>query len=243
MTVIRTDLRRSVEATGYCVLRQVIGSSLLHGVQLACNRVKRELTKAKAGPPNVYSAVTDDGIRWAARIEPIRSHSAEIADFLQHPSLTEFASDFLGQDVCLIEDKLVSKPPYSNIAFAPHQEKWWLRHYSNENVMLLVPLTSCSAANGTVCVAEASHKLGVVVHENDEIPAQVFEHAPTVPLALQPGDVAVMHTDLIHFSGPNRSSTWRDLLLLTYNSRTEGDLYETHQRWWSEVAVSQASMS
>jgi len=221
------------EEVGYRVLKGLFPLDRIDLLREEACRLALQIARPEVLPHGVELSQTENGERLPSRIEPIIVHSPIIRQFALGAYTMRLASHFIGEDVFLLEDKLIYKPPRSRDVYPPHQEWWWTKNYSLRNLMLVVPLTRCAPENGPLYIVAGSHKGGLLPHVYDIIPDEHFDHNRSLPLLLEIGDVAVVSGGTVHFSLENNSSTERILLFLSYNAAREGDCYVRHRESWT----------
>jgi phytanoyl-CoA hydroxylase len=218
---------------GYRVLKRIHPIERIELLQGEANRLTPRIALPEVLPRGVELSQTESYERLPSRIEPIIAHSPIVREFALSEYTTHLASRFLGEDVFLLEDKLIYKPPRSHDVYPPHQEWWWTKNYSLRNLMLVIPLTRCTPENGPLYVVAGSHKGGLLPHDSDIIPDEYLDHNRSIPMLLEPGDAAIVDGGTVHFSLENNSSMERTLLLLSYNAAREGDCYVRHRESWT----------
>lgn len=149
-------------------------------------------------------------------------------------SLVSIASELMGgvEPYCS-HTKILLKEPRTGGAWEWHQDfgYWYNQGVSQPDGILsvVVALDENSRENGAMRVLSRSHTLGRLEHgmyggQVGADPQRVLSAMRTPgfdvrTLLLQPGDVAVTHSNLLHCSRPNLSDRWRRNLILAYNSR------------------------
>src|SRR6185436_4793141 len=135
------------EEDGYRVLKGLFPLETIDLLREAASRLVLEIARPEVLPRGVELSQTENGDRLPSRIEPVIIHSPLIRHFAVNADTMHLASRFIGEDVFLLEDKLIYKPPRSRDVHPPHQEWWWTRNYSLRNLMLVIPLTRCTLEN------------------------------------------------------------------------------------------------
>ena len=218
---------------GYRVLKRIHPMERIELLQEVARSLIPRIALGEVLPRGVELSQTESAERLPSRIEPIIAHSRIVREFALAEYTVRLASRFIGEDVFLLEDKLIHKPPRSHDTYPPHQEWWWTRTYSLHNLMLVIPLTGCTTENGPLYVVRGSHKAGLLPHVADIIPDEYFDRNRSIPLLLELGDVAIVDGGTVHFSLENNSSIERTLLFLSYNAAREGDCYVRHREAWT----------
>lgn len=132
--------------------------------------------------------------------------------------------------------KVLLKEPFTGGAWEWHQDfgYWYAQGLTQPDkiVSAVVALDENDRENGAMRVLAGSHRLGRLEHgvyggQAAADPERVLRamEAPGMAvrsLALEPGDVAFTHSNLLHCSRPNRSPRWRRNVIVAYNSRHNG---------------------
>lgn len=146
-------------------------------------------------------------------------------------SLVDAVDKVLAGDaaVCHFHSKLMQKEPQVGGAWEWHQDYgYW---YKNEFLLpdqmmsVMVAITEANRANGCLQVIRGSHKMGRVEHgfsgEQVGAAARYVELAlrtmELVYVELEPGDVLLFHSNLLHRSDANLSDRPRWSMISCYN--------------------------
>jgi ectoine hydroxylase-related dioxygenase (phytanoyl-CoA dioxygenase family) len=172
--------------------------------------------------------------RWQPHIEtgeclfetfdPVVDIGPVCARLAADPGLLAVLAALYGEPACLFKDKLIFKPPGAR-GFGLHQDYIAWEGFPRSFLTVLIPLDPSSRANGCTEVYSGCHHNGCLSPEDGdyhELPAESVAGVESVPLELQPGDVAFFGCFTPHFSQPNRSDGWRRQLYLSYNARSDG---------------------
>ena len=214
-------MRGMLEQHGYCVFTDWLDAATLNKLKLWCTEA---LANISAAHRNQYRA------------------QGSIINILDFPVFSEMIAD---SDICNIFSSLgmshpvfcsgsiISKPPAGPTLFW-HQDWWAWDHplsYTNQvsQVNVMIYLQATSVENGCLRVIPGSHRHVHPIHDintpidaalsrvdNPEDPA--YQSWPDEQaIAVQPGDVVVKDSRLLHSAYPNTSSAERTLLSLNYN--------------------------
>lgn len=138
---------------------------------------------------------------------------------IRHPTIIEFVSNILGDNLLVWSASLFSKKPNSPQIVSWHQDLTYWGLDDAEEVTVWVALSPATEASGCMRFVPGSHKERQVPHsdtfaENNllsrgqEIAVDVNED-DGVSVVLQPGQASMHHGHLFHSSGPNTTSVRR----------------------------------
>ena len=141
--------------------------------------------------------------------------SSRLLAFAKHDVFRRICAMTIGSDADLFFDGILHKPAHGGKELRWHQDAAYGRTDSSY-VACWVPLTAGSAASGGLCVSPGSHRAGPLEHTRcsetaREYAGLVSTMTPPLsrPLDLSPGQVAVIHSELLHRSGPNATDVDR----------------------------------
>lgn len=151
--------------------------------------------------------------------------------------------------VCHFHTKLMQKEPKVGGAWEWHQDYgYWYKNqfmFPDQLISVMVALTEANKENGCLQVIKGSHKLGRVNHgfAGEQVGADMtmVENAlhtmPIVYVELQPGDVLIFHSNLLHRSEANLSDHPRWSVISCYCSQSNLAYNETSTSWKEPVDV------
>lgn len=131
--------------------------------------------------------------------------------------------------VCHFHSKLMQKEPQVGGAWEWHQDYgYWYKNgflYPNAMISVMVALTEANKENGCLQVLKGSHKMGRFEHlfageqQGADMPfvEEALKICQKAYVELAPGDTLFFHSNLLHMSEANRSSTPRWSLISAYN--------------------------
>jgi len=193
---------------GHLVVRGVLDVATVAGLAARCD------------------AMPGDVIRTAALdLDPVLR---AIAD---DPRLTAIAGDVLGGQPLAFGATFLVKPARTGLPAHWHQDGHpWRERGITEAVTLWVALDAATVETGCLRVIPGSHGLELqpLVPVGDApsmfgggIDPALVDESRAVDVELEPGDVSVHHSALVHGSGPNATERQRRALALRYR-RAEG---------------------
>lgn len=130
-----------------------------------------------------------------------------------HSKLISIVEELLGPDLGIYADGLFAKPAFDGSVVPPHQD---MHYWSFEPYKMLtawIALEDATRENGCMTVIPESHKLGLLEHEETNVPGNTWmltERALSrlgseVQVELSKGSVGFHHCLTYHRSEPNRS--------------------------------------
>ncbi|MDT7540214.1 MAG: hypothetical protein QOE33_118 [Acidobacteriota bacterium] len=133
-----------------------------------------------------------------------------------HGAILDAVEDVLGGDILIDGSLVFNKPPRDSSYVSWHQDSVYSGWHLTPSISAWVALTSSHRANGCMRVIKGSHRLGLLDHDNvqddpnllnrrgERISVDVDE-SRAVDVVLQPGEMSLHHSTIIHGSNPNTS--------------------------------------
>ncbi|MBT6140029.1 MAG: phytanoyl-CoA dioxygenase family protein [Rhodospirillaceae bacterium] len=185
------------------------------------------------GPETVDGrARFDMGAEHTAERPALRraNNPSEISDtyfeVMSNSRMTDMVADLVGPDVKHHHCKINVKMPASDTFVAHHQDFAFTPHTNDDVVTALLLLDDMDEENGCLYVVPGSHtgpmytlfQDGAFVGRvTDEVEAEM--QAGAVPITGKAGSVCLMHTRVMHGSGPNTSADrYRGLYICVYTA-------------------------
>jgi ectoine hydroxylase-related dioxygenase (phytanoyl-CoA dioxygenase family) len=231
--------RQAYEEQGFVVLRSFLAPDLVAEATAEAEalRDRHDLICVRnlrcRFQPNVQTGACE-----FETFDPVIDLSPACRRLAFDPRLLAALAALYGEAACLFKDKLIYKPPGVK-GYGLHQDWIAWPGFPRSFLTVLVPFDPADAVNGCTVVFPGYHHGGSLGPEDGqyhELPAGLVREADAVPLALDPGDVAVFGGFTPHRSAPNRSPRWRRQLYLSYNKLSDGGdqrgrHYEEFHRW------------
>jgi len=140
-------------------------------------------------------------------------------ELIRHPRILDAVEDVIGPDILAWTTGHFDKKPHDPGFVSWHQDSTYWGLSEPAVVTAWVALTPSFSANGCMRVVPGSHAAGQLPHKDtankdnllsrgQDIEVEVDE-TKAVDLVLQPGEISLHHTMLIHGSEPNRSEIRR----------------------------------
>ena len=133
-----------------------------------------------------------------------------------HDGLLNAVEDILGDDILIDGTLVFYKPPQDSSYVSWHQDSVYSGWHLTPSISAWIALTASHRANGCMRVIPGSHKQGLLDHDNvrddpnllnkrgERIKMEVDE-SQSVDVVLQPGEMSLHHSTIIHGSNPNTS--------------------------------------
>lgn len=159
-------------------------------------------------------------------------------------------TDLIGPNVCFNNSKINSKQPGASTHVKFHQDFNFQPHTNEDLIAVLYFLDDVTLENGPLTVVPGSHRGPLHEHWHDGVftgavhpdiaSAAASEAVPCVGLA---GSACLMHTRLLHGSGPNTTDSPRTLFIAEYRAEDAKLLATSHlpSRFEGDVVRGQAT--
>lgn len=131
-----------------------------------------------------------------------------------HDALLNAIQDVLGDDILVFGTLVFYKPPRDPGYASWHQDSFYSGLHLTASTSAWIALTPSYPANGCMRVIPGSHKAGLLSHTNlldgsnllwrgEQITA--VDESEALDVVLQPGEMSLHHSTIIHGSNPNTS--------------------------------------
>jgi hypothetical protein len=138
----------------------------------------------------------------------------------EHPSLIALATQILGPDVAFYNSRMTIKDQHFRGAIGVHSD-YPYNCGLGQKISCFVPITSASAANGSLYFMLKSHRLGYCGGIPKLAPEDFPEFTAICPV-LAAGDVVVCDYNLWHYSLPADFTGERVLFQIIYQPANDG---------------------
>ncbi|MDT4953595.1 MAG: hypothetical protein QOJ02_1733 [Acidobacteriota bacterium] len=131
-----------------------------------------------------------------------------------HDALLNAVEDILGSDILIDGTLVFYKPPQDSSYVSWHQDSVYSSWHLTPSTSAWIALTASHPSNGCMRVIPGSHNQGVLDHANARDDSnllfrgervQTVDESLAVDVVLQPGEMSLHHSNLIHGSNPNTS--------------------------------------
>ena len=144
--------------------------------------------------------------------------------FARDPGVLDLVATVLGADIDCFLSQFIFKMPGA-YGQPWHQDSYYFRFDRGPQVGVWLAVTEATPENGCLWVLPGSHTEPVHEHEPDDRPdsqygyVTIVDHdfAGAVPVLLQPGDLLVFHSHLMHRSTDNVSGGFRAAMVYHYS--------------------------
>lgn len=211
----------------------------------------RELARRKEAGGDVHDALfveesklSKSGAPLANRLSKIfrvHVHEPLFHDFATRPEVLRLVSSLLGGDFDCFLSQFIFKMPGA-LGQPWHQDAFYFPFEHSRQIGLWYAVTEAHATNGPLWVLPGSHRESVHNAVKDQRehanPAyvEIVDHTMdgAVPVYLQPGDLLVFHSHLMHRSTDNDSAELRAAMV--YHYATAGTVDNSEQRFGRKPA-------
>jgi hypothetical protein len=232
----------SFEKEGYLIVRGVFSPAEIAVISLEA--------EALLGRTDLI-ATDNIRCRWQPHVEteeclfetfdPVIDISPVCARVAGDRRILDLLAGVYGEEAFLFKDKLIFKPPGAR-GYDLHQDYISWPNFPRSFVTVLVPIDPSRVDNGCTEIFPGWHRQGYLSPEDGNyhpIPPERLRGSASVPLELEPGDVAIFGCFTPHCSAPNRSGGWRRQLYLSYNASSDGgerrtEHYREFHAWLKE---------
>jgi non-haem Fe2+, alpha-ketoglutarate-dependent halogenase len=210
------------------------------GVALASDMINRYTKQGFLAPIRVMPAGLAEDYRFrlerASAVDPgkaqailkLKSHLVFgcLNELVRHPAVLDAVEGVLGPDILVWTSSMFSKKAASPDFVSWHQDIAYWGLEPPDIVTAWIALTDSSPDNGCMRVVPGTHKFDVVAHRDtfaadnmlsrgQEVAVAVDE-AKAVDIVLEPGEMSLHHTKIVHGSNANLSSRPRQGFAIRY---------------------------
>ncbi|MCE9615508.1 MAG: phytanoyl-CoA dioxygenase family protein [Lentisphaerae bacterium] len=191
---------------GYFVTEPMWSSSALDRVRAEFERLHGEhIRRAEASG----DAIQIDLARTRPFIGQAHTRSEVLKDFARSPIYLEACAHFVGPDADLYYNQVVSKPPEHGKHFGWHQDSGYMVTKPLAYITCWTAISRTFVENGCIWVIPGSHKRGLLPHARNQVDqswdAQNVDESGAIPVPMEPGQVAIFSSLMLHKSGANVS--------------------------------------
>ncbi|XP_041354742.1 phytanoyl-CoA dioxygenase domain-containing protein 1-like [Gigantopelta aegis] len=155
-----------------------------------------------------------------------------------HPKMLAPLQAILGQNLILLDSRFICKYTNDEVPVeegvepfvAWHQDiRYW--GVDGDVVSVWLAVDDADLENGCMLVIPATHKSGILTHNqakikgnllstNQEIPPDLYDKSKAIPCPLKAGQMSLHHGHIVHGSEPNRSNRRRCGFVIRYIATT-----------------------
>jgi len=212
-------------ADGFLVVRQVFPAERIEELDAEAQRLyaRSDLIDSNNIRCRWQNHVDTGECRFDC-FDPVIDLSDACARTARDPKLLEIVSALYGEPACLFKDKLIFKPAGA-VGYNLHQDYISWKSFPATFLTVILAIDAADASNGATEVFPGYHRQGCLTPRDGnyhQLPDDAVDASKGVVLDLAPGDIALFSGYTPHRSGPNRSSSHRRLLYLSYNAFSDG---------------------
>ena len=225
-------LRKKLNSKGYLILDQYFPEADLNGFDPALEKV------VSSNDVEIYN----DRSGNLRRLEQFTKKSSFFSELDER--VRELLKDMTGSEYCLFKDKINFKPPGGE-GFHAHydgvfrfddggimRDGWY--EYSDTFLNVLIAIDDFTIENGALEVARIHKGSFEELLQNTkqdgspDLLDDVVAKCEFIPVLVKRGGVVIFSNLCPHQSAPNKSSSPRGSIYLTYNEKSDGDNYEQY---------------
>lgn len=132
-----------------------------------------------------------------------------------HDALLNAVEDILGDDILIYGTLVFYKTPHGSSYASWHQDSFYSGLHLSPSTSAWIALTASNQANGCMRVIPGSHNMGSLNHVNVRDPnllnrrgeqvSMMVDEAQAIDVVLQPGEMSLHQSTIVHGSSPNQS--------------------------------------
>jgi ectoine hydroxylase-related dioxygenase (phytanoyl-CoA dioxygenase family) len=245
MTSDRDDYLTAYRRDGFAIVRGVFAAAEVAEIAGAFDAVRAaglRLARSFRDKNLMFRLSEDAKLGKTLRMVQWPAYANAVLDrYRLDPRVFEIVAPLVGRDVKQIINQMHWKPPgAAQNSYGFHQDIWFrrpraaYRNPATADVQTAIAVDPNRTDNGAMVFCRGSHSRGEVsldgdgrIMERDMTPDDLarigIAEKDTVPLALEPGDVALWSLYTVHGSGPNSSGIDRRVYLNGYVTAADCD--------------------
>jgi len=162
----------------------------------------------------IESVVDDCGKGPLRRLDSLHLFFDWAYHLVTHEALLDAIEDLLGSDLLIDGTLVFYKPPHDSSYVSWHQDSVYSGWHLTPSTSAWIALTPSHQGNGCMRVIPGSHKQGLLNHVNVRDDSnlvrrgervEMVDESQAVDVVLQPGDISMHHSTIVHGSNPNTS--------------------------------------
>lgn len=132
-----------------------------------------------------------------------------------HRNVLDAVESLIGPEILIDGNLVFYKPPRDTGYASWHQDSVYSGWHLTPSVSAWIALTASGPANGCMRVVPGSHKQGLLEHDNIHDPNLLnrrgerlrmdVDESQALDVVLEPGEMSLHHTNIVHGSNPNMS--------------------------------------
>ena len=162
----------------------------------------------------IESVINDCGKGPLRRLDSLHLFFDWAYHLVTHEALLDAIEDLLGSDLLIDGTLVFYKPPHDSSYVSWHQDSVYSGWHLTPSTSAWIALTPSHRGNGCMRVIPGSHKQGLLNHVNVRDDSnlvrrgervEMVDESQAVDVVLQPGDISMHHSTIVHGSNPNTS--------------------------------------
>lgn len=162
----------------------------------------------------IESVVDDCGTGPLRRLDSLHLFFDWAYKLVTHQALLDTIEGLLGTELLIDGTLVFYKPPHDSSYVSWHQDSVYSGWHLTPSTSAWIALTPSHRANGCMRVIPGSHKQGLLNHVNVRDDSnlvrrgeqvEIVDESQAVDVVLQPGEISMHHSTIVHGSNPNTS--------------------------------------
>ena len=225
-TTLDLDLSKArslFHAQGYCLVDNVFSTEELAAMEAFFENYREREDAQFESPKGPFQgpARWSDVDRTKQQVRVLHPHRLDprVMDWYLHPNIAAVLETLFGKPALGAQTMFYYKPPGAK-GQGMHQDNFYLLASPAVCIGAWTPIDDTDEENGCLWISPGSHKKGIYCPEGnraerwhnygDSHISKFPRDKKPVPLPVRRGQTLFFHGELIHGSGPNRSSSrWR----------------------------------
>jgi ectoine hydroxylase-related dioxygenase (phytanoyl-CoA dioxygenase family) len=206
----------------------VVVRGLFESAQMLAMRAWIDALEAWPEAPGKYmmyfeQSLTEPGRRILSRIENFCPYHPQLQDVVESRQMLGCVSQLFGEPAVLFKDKINFKLPGGD-GFKAHQDvqAGW-DTYARLHITAMLSIDGTTLENGCLEMAAGQHRRGPIGKLWEPLADTQLDGIDFAACPTEPGDAVFFDSYAPHRSAPNRTSSARRVMYITYNRRAEGD--------------------
>lgn len=226
------DIKRDFFEKGWCKIESFFDKSVIEEIKTALDDfMVKEVNNLKKGESH-FTDKTDNNELKINTIHVLSQKSSYFNKLLRNRKINELVKTILDDDIEPQWSQLFAKPARVGLGVPMHQDNYYWNINDNKTVTAWIAIDKVTNNNSGLSYYEGSHKLGLVEHEASfakgtsqtvatSILTKLDNDTLVTPL-LEPGDILLHHSCMIHGSAPNLSDSDRRGMSMWYKAKSAG---------------------
>jgi ectoine hydroxylase-related dioxygenase (phytanoyl-CoA dioxygenase family) len=162
----------------------------------------------------IESVIKDCGKGPLRRLDSLHLFFDWAFRLVTHEALLDTIEGLLGTELLIDGTLVFYKPPHDSSYVSWHQDSVYSGWHLTPSTSAWIALTPSYQANGCMRVIPGSHKQGLLNHVNVRDDSnlvrrgervEMVDESQAVDVLLQPGEISMHHSTIVHGSNPNTS--------------------------------------